>query len=1222
MNKKLLNFSSVKLDKAKEANCITKDKISPNDIAVIGMAANFPRADDVDQFWKNIRNGMDCVGDFPEERKKDTDRYLEFMNMLSGKEKYERASYLDEIDKFDCDLFGIPPREASLMDPNQRLFLQTAWSAIEDSGYGGGQLKGSKTGVYVGYKSALSNLYKRFVSEVDPDSNGIAIMGNKPPIIASRISYILDLHGPSMILDTACSATLVAIHLACQGIKNSDCDIAIAGGVKVILLPVDTSENLGIESSDGRTRAFDDYSEGAGPGEGAGAVILKSLSKAIKDGDNIYAIIKGSAVNQDGKSIGIAAPNAVAQGNVIVDAWKDAGINPETISYIETHGTGTKLGDLIEIDGIERAFKRFTNKKQFCGIGSVKSNMGHLDNAAGISGFIKAVLAVKNKEIPPSIHFDRPNKKADFIESPVYVNYKLKKWESQNNPIRCGVSSFGLNGTNCHVVLEEYVDDMKEADLLEESDKDKYDVITFSAKNKDLLRAVLKRYKEFLENDIQNNIHDICYTANVGRGHYDCRLIMIVKTVEDLKDKFNNLKFGTLENNNYLEGVYYKENTESELNINGFNEKNRDDILNNIFLNKKQDVELIQELCKMYIDGKVIEWFKFYKGEKRKKVSIPVYPFEKTRCWVEIPEGKKKVENSSNMLQLLDDDRVPEELRNELKNIIEKCVPYISDVSSIDNKKKETIVLIGKKDENYSDMEIQIAEIWNEFLGYKKINVNSSFYEIGGDSVLALRVVNRINKKIERNLRITDLIKNQTISSLAEFLESNNCSEQKSLLSSNIKKSDKKDYYSLSHAQKKLYYIEKYRQAGISQNMSSIILINSNLDKDKFETALEKIINRHESFRTSFKEINGEAVQVIHENVEFNIVYMESKEEELEELASKFVEPFNLLNAPLLRIAVVTINEEKYAIIIDMHHIISDGTSTGILLRELIQLYEGKELQEKDVDYKDFAEWQNTIIEKKYMEEQKEYWMSIIQGDIIKNRLPVDNERNELSNFDGNRIYLNMNNDSVEKIRGFAAAKGITLYMVLLAAYNILIYSYSNRKNLIIGSSISSRTNSDMDSIIGMFANIVPTKNIVSEDEPFINLLQRVNTNCLEIYKNQDCPIEWVMEEMLGYQYLKDDYAFDTMFVLQNTEVPDVDTEGLKVKFKELYNGCSKVDLLLEGFPNEDGIRFIFEYRTSLFKNETIKKLSKDYMTILDLVVDNPDIRTADIIGHISKAGC
>ena len=378
------------------------------DIAVIGLACKIAASETSEEYWNLLKNGVDSIREFPYQRKKYGDDFCQHQSRYAREDGYHEGGFLENVDMFDQDFFHISPMEATLMSPDQRMFLEVAWSAIEDAGYGGDKLKGSNTGIFLGYSSDFGVSYKEFIDALNPEMATYAISGNLHSIISSRLSYLLDLKGPCINIDTACSSTLVAIHTAVKSLRNGECKIAIAGASKIDNLPLKSikkkEDELGITSSDGRTRAFDYKSEGTGLGEGVGAIILKPLDQAIKDHDHIYAVIKGSGINHDGTSANLTSPNAKAQEEVIIKAWQDAKVNPETISYIEAHGTGTKLGDPIEIMGITKAFRRYTNRNQFCAIGSVKSNIGHLDHAAGIAGMIKVILSLQNKKIPPTIH--------------------------------------------------------------------------------------------------------------------------------------------------------------------------------------------------------------------------------------------------------------------------------------------------------------------------------------------------------------------------------------------------------------------------------------------------------------------------------------------------------------------------------------------------------------------------------------------------------------------------------------------------------------------------------------------------------------------------------------------------------------------------------------------------------------------------------------------------
>jgi amino acid adenylation domain-containing protein len=629
-----------------------------NEIAVIGMAGKFPKAADLKQFWRNLINGINCIDDFPGTRRKEwreicaQSLYARLLSKYSPEQYsnddnvFVKGGYLDEVDKFDAAFFRISPKEAMYMDPLQRVFLEVAYEAMEDAGYGGQKLYGAKVGVFVGKDHTNPTMY-RYITEPDE----MQLTGSWTGILASRISYIFNFRSPCMVIDTACSSGLVALYEACRALNNKECDLAIAGGVQVHLFTEIKGESSMqmVESSDDHVRTFDKAASGTIWGEGAGALILKPLEKAIADRDHIHAVIKGCAVNNDGASSGISAPNAEAQKELIIKAWKEAKIDPETISYIEAHGTGTNLGDPIEIKGITAAFEEFTTKKQFCGIGSVKTNVGHLVAAAGLASVIKVILALKNKEIPPSINFHSPNPYINFLNSPVYVNDYCRPWNSTDgSPRRAGVSAFGFSGTNCHVILEEAPALAGPETILPQNQPG---ILTISARNKHTIQELLKRYDEFLEHTPKADLGNICFTANTGRGHYNFRIVLVVTNMQDLKQKIAKLKVADPEEVREP-GIYYgsykivpdnkKDHAENELTENErrqlnttANQKLKE------YLSTQSDTrvstEFVEkftaELCQLYIKGADIAWDELYQDRGFTKVSLPVYPLERLRCW-------------------------------------------------------------------------------------------------------------------------------------------------------------------------------------------------------------------------------------------------------------------------------------------------------------------------------------------------------------------------------------------------------------------------------------------------------------------------------------------------------------------------------------------------------------------------------------------------------------
>ncbi|MBJ8015077.1 SDR family NAD(P)-dependent oxidoreductase [Bacillus cereus group sp. N34] len=1679
----------------------SKDSKGNKDIAIIGIAADLPGAEDTTELWGNLVSGVDSVRPFPELRKKDIDRYLSHIKMPEKDLKYTSGAFLESIDKFDYRFFRLSPTEANLMDPNQRLFLKTAWHAIEDAGYAGERITGTNTGVYVGFASTFKDSYQKMISDVDPSSIGISIAANLPAMIPTRISYLLDLKGPTMVIDTACSSGLVSLHTACQGIINGDCEMAIAGAVKIHTIPLENEFfKTGVESSDYKTHTFDDNSDGAGIGEGTIAVILKPLSLAQEDGDQIYAIIKGSAVNQDGASIGITAPNPQAQKEVIMKAWEEANINPETISYIEAHGTGTKLGDPIEIEGLEAAFSQYTNKKQFCAIGSVKPNIGHLYECAGMANLLKATLALKYRELPPTIHMKSPNQNINFIDSPLFINTTYRKWEKTGDtPRRLGINSFGFSGTNCHVVLEESPDYYKEP-IKEQVN---HYVLTLSTKSEGALSRLIEKYKVYFENKNDQPLKNICYTSNTGRGHYEYRLAIVFSHEQELISVLNQLcKVGVREQQ---PGVFYGVNRRGKhSSIKGFTNEltEREQIkitaqasdLVTEFLEKGGDSKkTLFEICKNYTRGADIEWVKLYKNMSVKKTSLPLYPFEQNRCWIDIPESTEKeeenmhyvlnwkekcitsqaIQDSSKVVLLLMrgtkksivDLKLIEALRNDGKSVIEVnignefkklaedkyiisntqtdyiqllnnisknnigqiihlhsqgeegCIsslqemqesqrlgvyslfylvralesmkfqqnielyliansvnridgrevqlrPELStlfglgkvinkefyniscraidldqqtDISvivsemkvdsnlflvgyrqgkryveefaplslqSAENKefklysngiyiitgglggiglslakwlasmqsihlvllgrtelpdksvwkevlnksslsqkqyqqiktiidieltgtkvsyysiditdyyqmegllnrlreeygnirgifhaagiasnelislrnekdfskvmhpkvqgtcvidrltandeldffvafssiatmfpgpgqgdytaanafldayaaarnsqgkrmltinwstwkevgmafeegfnidtlfkalstkqalqelhkiltkdinysnvligelnsssrkvyKEESfqfllnskvakqlcikdkhyvskeirqspntknineVYLIGREEKNYKDIEKLLAQIWGEFLGFSEVSVYDNYYELGGDSILSVRIINRINQKLAIQLSAADLLKHLTIEELANYIDSLEIVDSQDNFI--IPKAPLKEYYQLSSAQKRIFITEKMAKNNLSYNTPRFLFIEGPLDHKQFEKTFQGIALRHESLRTSFKMSEKGPVQRIHKNVTINMGYCEAEESEVDTIIENFIQPFDLKVAPLLRVNLIKLAPERFLLLFDMHHIITDGVAMDNLICEIMQLYEGHKLPPLKRDYKDYSEWQNKMLGSKNMNHLMSYWQEILSGDLPEVTLPIDFPRPAIKTYSGNLYRFVIDEKITESLRELSIKTDMTLYMILLAAYNVLIAKVSNQQDILIGSPIMGRPHVDFEEIIGVFINTLVLRNRPEEHKTFLEFLGEVKTNTLNAYKHQDIPFELLADKFGGQRKPNRNPLFDVVFNFHNESNHKLELSNLQVIPYEKDSGISKFDLTLEMFVENDKINSSFEYSNEIFEIETIKRITDDFVCLLTALVKQPNVAIGEI---------
>jgi acyl transferase domain-containing protein/acyl-CoA synthetase (AMP-forming)/AMP-acid ligase II/acyl carrier protein len=531
-------------DKRRQRQAAGPDGLAvANDVAVIGMACRFPGAGNIQQFWRNLCDGVESMQFFSDEEvlSAGIDPKL-----LQDPRYVKVAPVLPDIEWFDARFFGITPREAVLMDPQQRLLLECAWETFEVAGYNPHTCPGA-VGVYAGAVMntyLINNLFPARAFQSPDDSSEVltldsmdgfrVMVANDKDYLPTRISYKLNLRGPSVNVQTACSTTLVAIHMAAQAVRSGECDMALAGGVS-IKVPQETGylylEDV-IVSPDGHCRAFDERAQGTVFGNGAGMVLLKRLDDAIADGDHIFAVIKGSAINNDGSGkVGYMAPSQEGVAAVVKEALARSGVDPHTIGFVEAHGTGTALGDPIEVGALTQAFRAHTSESGFCAVGSVKTNVGHLQIASGVAGFIKAVLALHHGQIPATLHFEKPNPRIDFANSPFYVNDRLQDWSRAEQPRRAGVNSLGIGGTNAHVVLEEapLQPERTGAAALRQR------LLPISARTHTALRALIGRYLEVLEEFDDPSFSDLCFTAALGRVHFAERFAAVGSTIADIR---------------------------------------------------------------------------------------------------------------------------------------------------------------------------------------------------------------------------------------------------------------------------------------------------------------------------------------------------------------------------------------------------------------------------------------------------------------------------------------------------------------------------------------------------------------------------------------------------------------------------------------------------------------------------------------------------------------
>ncbi len=1597
------------------------------DIAVTGIGIKTSNAEDIHEFWKLIKTEYCFIQEIPESRKQLTDDYLNHQGYCEDQYHYEKAAYMDSISEFDYEYFHISPKEASLMDPAQRIFLQTAYHAIQHAGFSS-RITGSDTGVFLGY--AGESEYKKMILDMEPQNYSIGTVGNIAGISIGRLSHMLNLHGPAILYNTACSSSLVALHYACQAIRNNECSQALVGGIQVYPLPVRYSE-IGIESADGKTRAFDDNASGTGGGEGCAVVLLRRLKDAVQDGDSIYAVVKGSAVNHDGTSNGLTSPNPLAQEKVICKAWENAKINPTTLSYIEAHGTATQIGDPIEIDGLTRAFRKYTKRKGFCAIGTIKSNLGHTDAASGIMGFVKVVLALYHKIIPATLHFQKPNRSINFMDSPFYVAAETEQWICDNTPRRCGVNSFSIMGTNCHVVLEEYINTCQR----EMPDMQQY-ILPLSAKSRQSLFTLLEKYETFPFYD--QSIDDICFTAACGRTHHQYRIAIICSSIEDLRDKICRIK--TVED--LSKGYPWCFSTFHD---------------NQFEFTEKPELGTI---CLCYISGKAYDWRRLYQAETFKYVDIPVYPFEKKNCWLDIlpkekdnffhiqewvekqqhssPATSSKIaivasvgavaeslkqafmnhgdeavifnqerdnlslncdqqfylnlgrelciggftkivfsvlrDKSGHSLSLDEIANISQQYARQLMLLIRalrqnsckamdiviltenlhcvtgeeqdilpvssmmegigkaifyeqtsyRCriidldkytdftsvlydvlcdyqeymtafrrnvryVPVIKQIKLMQSESERTlfrtngtyvvagglgdigievakaiaekmpvnlvlisrskfperqlweekqhkeqfdsiikqlllienmgsqilhltadiadkkslaaalnevrlrfgkidgiinsagigsgmsgssllqmtdeemnevcktkvagicnlheltledslsffvmfsspititggiqsgsyiaansfvdaftryrqqkfsntyciswapwlktikrynnqfdskyhlffpldekramsammevlgrnihyvyigemnycsrifdvmnnmpffidmdmkhavssqeintltniinhVVLEGRDNHTYTATEEKAAQILANTLGYSKLNVNASIYDLGIDSILAIKIINDVASCLGCDIRIDELLQNPILDDFLKIVEQK-CVFNHALVQ--VERSDERLFYPLSSAQQRLYMIHQRADARGDWHISYQFEIEGELDIQRLQTAFEKVINCHEILRTSFHFIEGNAVQKIHETLYFKIETLDSHLNILPDIV------FQLDKPPLFKVYILNLQGRNKILYFAIHHIIADEVSMLYMFQYLSDAYRGKVLEQPEIQYRDYAVWQKQKLSEGYFQVQERYWISQFEGEIPCLDYPLDYERPKRQTFRGKVEYFHFNADITKDLKQLAQEHCSSAYWVLMAVLYTVLFKVTSNDDIVIGMPVYGRENPAYQSLLGMFVNVLPLRNNISNLMRFSDFFNQVKDSILSAFKNQQYPFDTLVEKLKVKQRPGRNLFFDISFQkLQGKMQQMALDEKVTLVEKQHDNLVANQDIMLELISENEIMEFRIVYNCEILHVDSIQNLITFFETVTKQIIKKFDSKISDL---------
>ncbi|HYN20533.1 MAG TPA: beta-ketoacyl synthase N-terminal-like domain-containing protein, partial [Thermoanaerobaculia bacterium] len=794
-------------------------------VAIVGMSGRFPGAADLEAFWRNLRDGVDSVRFFSE----DELRAFGVDPKLIADPAYVRAAAQPPgLDEFDAGFFGINHREAELLDPQQRMFLELCWEALEDAGYDPERLE-TVAGVFAGQTTSTYLLFNLVSNPALLESSDPLqlLVGNAGDSLATRVSYKLNLKGPSYTIQSACSTSAVAVHAACQSLLNSECDVALAGGVSINtqLLTGYRAADGSVFSRSGKCRAFDAGAQGILFGGGGGVVVLKRLEDALADRDNIHAAVLGSAVNNDGAlKVGYTAPSVEGQAEVISEALGVAGVPAESLSYIEAHGTGTRLGDPIEIQALTKAFRAETERRQFIPLGSVKTNVGHLDVAAGIAGLLKTVLALKHGQIPPSLHFERPNPEIDFASSPVFVNTELRPWEGSQR--RAGVSSFGFGGTNAHLILEETPEVPATPSHREQFS------LSVSARSEEALEQACQRLANHLENHPELDLADVEHTLRVGRRTFEHRRVVECRGREEAVAALRALTPvpSPAPPSTPSPGEGRRHTPESK----------SPPLLGRACLGERERGS----------------------GGEGRRVSLPTYPFERRRYWIGAPAPGAPGIDRPGM-------PVPGKPAPVTAPEAPAMVTLAAGAVQVLHPRPN---LFTPYEPPRDERETKVCQLWQEVLGVEPVGIRDDFFQLGGHSLLATQILSRVRDVFAVDFPLEHLFSFPTTADLAEAIgflqeEAAAAPAEAAKAASQIPRSpfhETSGPYPLSFPQERLWFLDRFEPGTPAFDIPAAVRLQGRLDVPALGSALNSVVQRHETLRTRFPALDGErAVQEV-----------------------------------------------------------------------------------------------------------------------------------------------------------------------------------------------------------------------------------------------------------------------------------------------------------------------------------------------------------------------
>ncbi|MEU8271400.1 amino acid adenylation domain-containing protein, partial [Sphaerisporangium sp. NPDC049002] len=1114
------------------------------DIAVIGLACRYPQADSPAELWENVRGGMNCTAPYPADR-----WWVSWDEEGRGR---PWGGFLDDVASFDADYFGIPADEAAAMDPQERLFVETVHSCVQDAGYTAEALnRQGRVGVFAGVMNSTYNGRTAYSS------------------IVNRTSHLFDFQGASIAVDTACSSSLTAVHLAVESLRSGDNDCAIAGGVNLLLNAdhFDVLAEHGLLSDGDRCRPFSEHADGFLAAEGVGAVLLRPLQDALDGGDHVYAVIKGSAVNAGGRTSRYSMPSPKAQRDVVARALEKAGVAPATVSYVEAHGTATALGDSIEIAALSRAFGT-DRAGRYCAVGSLKSNLGHCESASGIASLTKVLMQMRHGQLAPSINAEELNTGIVFKRSPFHVQRELAPWtptdaEGRALPRRAGISCFGAGGSNAHLIIEEHSGGGDVAPAMEHTHEEPC-LVPLSARTPEELRTVTGRLADFLA-DAARTAHPVALpglarTLQVGRDELPVRLAYVVRSTAELAARLTEFReTGEAGANEYAD-------------LTGGPRPGHSGSDGPVAVGADP-----HETARRWLSGAAVSWDALYAGRPARRVSLPTYPFRRTPHWYTEPRPASAPAPSGGISAPAKQEGVRDWLRRTVAAYLGRDasqVPTDHDFTGV-GLSSMALVRLGR----------QIRDLDPEF-------ETALLFEYGTVDELAAHLAGRGVTAPAAREAADDAVRHHTTA-------------------------DAVLRHPLSDGQQGLWALHKAAPDASAYNVPLCFRVTG-LDVAALRCAFDAVRSWHRVLRGVVREEHGLLLLVEApadgEWLTEHHLTTYGEAEVLERVRAAAKAPFDLEQGPLCRIGVFHGPGGESWVLLNAHHIVLDGTSAVVLVKDLLRGYQARldgtpaDAFQPTAGYEEFVALEKAGLRAADAGARLAYWRDRLTPPLPALALPADRPRSALSGpVRGATATRRLSPELSERIAQAARDHGLYPSALFLAAFKVLLSRYTQQNDVIVGMPVNTRPAHGFAATVGHFVKMMPVRSRISPAEPFADLCASVQKTLVDGLAH-DYPFTALVRE-LGLSGAGSP-VFTCVFMYQDW-YEDVTAPAPSFRYVEGIHQEGEYELVLEVVePGEHGPGFTVncKYDAALFDPETAEQLLRQYEHLLRTVSEAPGL--------------